>query len=447
VFASLATAQITSTSTTTTTSYGDNIKNAIVGFFIGWLLFFFAFPLIAFNEGLCVHREKVLDFAKRLLKEHKDKAKSIDVEREDTRLLDKHDLVHMTGLVKPSDLQLADPDFNVVVANANRLRRRVEMYQVYEESKTSRQKDTIGGGSTETTTYTIAHKWSNTPLTEPIHNQCIEHNPPFPVQSAVLEPRKCMIREDESFDAEDGNLENWGFLSDSQKDRLDCTLVAGPVEIPALTLQQLRPHQGVGATTHFFGNGTLLNPQVGDVKIDWYYAGEDTYSLIAKKTGDQFSEYEVQSIPPFSLPSCCLAICCCVAPCISALNDTSEFSRRIDLFEKGRFHFNEMLEHAHKSNALRTNLLRLVSFVLMVFGICLILDPIPTVLDFIGPIGSFVRVGTFLVAFVVGFVFWTLAVALSWLVYHPLKAFLILLAGGLITTGIYFAVHASQTPH
>jgi hypothetical protein len=77
--------------------------------------------------------------------------------------------------------------------------------------------------------------------------------------------------------------------------------------------------------------------------------------------------------------------------------------------------------------------LRGVGLVLLAIGFALFMNPIAVLADVIPFLGSIVRMGTGLIAFLLAIVVGTITIAVAWFYYRPLYGIAILVAGALVT--------------
>ncbi|MBQ6472849.1 MAG: hypothetical protein IJJ33_12765 [Victivallales bacterium] len=153
----------------TSQGYFSRIGGSIKGIGGGLLLFIVAFPLLFWNEGRAVRRQKTLQTgAKSVI--------SVSADKVDPANQDK--LVHFTGKTVTADV-LNDMVFQVS-ANAIKLVRKVEMFQWVEGSTTKTEKK-VGGSEQRTTTYTYATQWAANAIDSSQFNIPQGHqNPPMP---------------------------------------------------------------------------------------------------------------------------------------------------------------------------------------------------------------------------------------------------------------------------
>jgi len=89
----------------------------------------------------------------------------------------------------------------------------------------------------------------------------------------------------------------------------------------------------------------------------------------------------------------------------------------------------KMFAEAVTANKIVTWLLRAGCLLFLVFGFSLLLGPLGVLADVIPFVGSIVRIGTGLIAFVLALLVGTSTIAVAWFWYRPLLALGILAAG------------------
>lgn len=106
-----------------------------------------------------------------------------------------------------------------------------------------------------------------------------------------------------------------------------------------------------------------------------------------------------------------------------------------------------MIDKAVKKSQLLTWIIRVASFFMMVFGICMFFSPITAILGAIPLIGGILK-GTvgfviFLAALIVCIPLWIIAFSAAWLWYHP-KVGVIFLGIGLLILGLILFLNYSR---
>lgn len=102
----------------------------------------------------------------------------------------------------------------------------------------------------------------------------------------------------------------------------------------------------------------------------------------------------------------------------------------------------ELVSHALEQNTLRTNILRLVCFLLLVFGFLLLFSPISQLLGYIPFVGGFLKLGSgilFLVASILlAIPIFVILMSIAWLYYNPRIGIIILSIGIIILAALLF---------
>lgn len=106
-----------------------------------------------------------------------------------------------------------------------------------------------------------------------------------------------------------------------------------------------------------------------------------------------------------------------------------------------------MIGTAVEKSKIMTWVIRVVTYLVMVIGICMFFSPITTILGFIPLVGGILK-GTvgfiiFLAAVIVCIPLWLIAFSLAWLWYHPKVGVLFLLAG-LAVLGTIIAINYTR---
>lgn len=151
---------------TSTQSWGQRIKGAIVGFFLGPVLIVGSAVLLWNNEGRSVQVASGLtEGAKTVI--------TMPSRPIDSTLAGK--LVHTSGKADTTEV-LQDSVFGIE-ANAIALSRIVEVYQWKEKSET-KSTDNYGGSQTSTTTYSYTKEWLDRPIdSSDFHDGAGHQNP------------------------------------------------------------------------------------------------------------------------------------------------------------------------------------------------------------------------------------------------------------------------------
>lgn len=416
------------------TGYGTRVKNSFGGIATGFIMFIAATALLWWNEGRAVKTTKMLNEAQGNYVEMP------DIKNADPQFDGK--LVFATGLATTQDT-LTDPVFGVSDL-ALRMQRKVEYYQ-WEEHAHEEKRDKYGGGEETITTYTYKKAWVSKP-----QESGAFHDPQYKNSNFVLMTAENadFASEDVTFGAYKLNAKQVESLPASQKVTLN---------VPAATMRQMddnvrqaynrATHRSYASSSsryddryngrdsyndrdrygdrnremderpqdaapnsefvHISENSIYIGltpsaPSIGDVRITFTKAAPTNVSLIARVSGNTFTNYTAKNGKTFSS----------ITPGIKTAD--------------------EMFQAEHESNNMWTWGLRLLGLLLAIGGLKSIFGFLETLLKVIPPLAGILGFGVGLICSVVGFVWSLLIIALAWLFYRPLLGISLLVAGAVI---------------
>lgn len=370
---------------TTSVSWFGRIKRSAGGVVIGLILIIAMVVLLFWNEGRAVTTAKSLAEGACVV---------VSVTSDTIDPANDGRLIHVRGLVTTGSTP-SDPDFGIEAAGI-RLVRNAEMYQWKEESR-SETTTKIGGGEETVTTYTYSKGWEDQPIDSSDFRKPANHaNPSMEVRG-------------QSFQVPEGKLGTF-MLDGPVLDR-----IGGEKEFA------LKPEQTASIQRAFAGSGTVsvvngrvylgenpASPAIGDYRVAYEIVPLGDISVIARQSGSSFAPY----------------------PTVAG--------DQLLMVRTGTVAAEAMFADAVSENNLITWLLRLVGLVLLFVGFALFLSPLGVLADVLPFLGSIVRLGTGLAAFVLAILIGTATIALAWFYYRPLLALAILAVGGLIAFAIVY---------
>lgn len=373
-----------SDSFTVTTRQGwfSRIAGSVVGVLIGFLLVLGMIFLLFWNEGRAVQTAQSLAEGAGAV---------VDVSADAIDPANEGRLVHTSGTVA-SDETLTDPDFGITATGVS-LIRRAEMYQWKEESRSETKKN-LGGSEETVTTYTYSRGWDDSRQDSSNFKQPDGHQNPE------------MRWQDRTFALSQASMGAW------RLDTQTLSRIGGEEALP------LTPADGqkVGQTFGWSGAKIVQSriyigrdpnaPQVGDQRISYELVKLGPISVVAQQRGDGFTPYQTQA------------------------------GDALFMVERGTVPASEMFADAVAANTTLTWILRGVGLLLLAVGFGLTMGPIGVIADVIPFLGSIVRMGTGLVAFLLAIVVGTIVIAIAWFWYRPLLALGILVAGALVSWGL-----------
>lgn len=371
-------------------SWLSRIGGSFKGVAFGALLVIAAIPLLFWNEGRAVERQKTLEEGGGAV---------ISVASDAIDSSNEGALVHVSGTAD-SDAMLVDPVFGVS-AEALKLRRTVEMYQ-WQETASSETKDKLGGGQETVTTYTYSLGWSERVIDSSGFKEPTGHqNPdsmPYESGETVAEPVT---------------------LGDFTLSPSLVRAIGGhaPLDLP----EDVPAPVGLGAAmvkqqNGFYIGGDPASPQVGDLRVSFAAVMPTEVSVIAQQTGGTFAPYR------------------------------GEAGGTIELIVPGVKTAEEMILAAEESNRLLTWILRVAGFLIAFVGLTTVLRPLSVLADVVPVIGRVVGAGT-------GFIALLLAAALSltvgsiaWVFYRPVVGLAILAAVAAIVAAVVVLLRKAKRP-
>lgn len=359
---------------TSSESWFGRIINSIKGVAFGLLLIVGSVFLLSYNENRAVKTAKSLKEGVGAV---------IDVAADAVNAANDKKLVHVNGLATTKHL-LTDPVF-AISDMALWVKREVEMYQ-WKEEKHSETKKKLGGGTDTVTTYDYDKKWAK----EPIHSSS------FKKPEGHTNPDS-MIAKSDTLYAKDATLGAFklttGLITKMQG---DVPLALGEVHLAGLPAS-LKDKAKLSGGAFYFGKDYAA-PEIGDQRVTFRTLTPGPFSVISRQTGDTFEPYVTKA------------------------------GGEIERVESGTVSANLMLQHAETENNNLTWILRLVGFVLMAFGISMIISPIVVFADVIPFLGSVLGAGVFIAAVLLAFAGSLLTIAVAWFVVRPALS-VILIAG------------------
>ena len=368
---------------TQTISWGSRLGGAARGVIVGFLMFVAGFPVLFMNEGNSVKTAKALD-----------EGEGACVSVESNAAIDQElngKLVHMTGRADTKDV-LSDDQFGVS-ATAICLERSVEMYQWAEESHTTEKKN-LGGSVTKTTTYTYKKGWYSDAIDSSDFKESGHDNPGT---MEFLGEEK--FAQNVSFGAFRLNERQVKRIGASQAYALPTNFAC---RVPRVQMQGntiLVPN--AETRNNALNNRDVASqPRIGDMRVTFRVTYPHDISIVAKQHGDTFVGY------------------------------TAKTGKKVDLLSDGTKDAAEMFASARSANTFMTWLVRLAGFLLMYFGLSMVLKPLSVLADVLPILGDIVGIGAGLVAGLVALVCALVTIAVAWFFYRPILGIALLLVAG-----------------
>lgn len=376
---------------TTSVGWGSRLMSSIKGILIGLILIAVAVVALFWNEGRAVKRAQDLAQGRGAVVEG-------DVARVDPA--QEGALLHLTGEAT-TDATLADPDFDVALT-ALRLRRVAEMYQWVERTETkTRQK--VGGGQERVTNYHYDRNWSASLVDSTQFKTPTGHENPrtMPVTSNDWTAERVTLGAFTLAPALKGKLSNYQPLPME---------ALPPAESKAM---QQFPNLQISSGGYYIG-ANPSSPAVGDIRVNFEVVKPQVVSVVAGQKGQSLDAWK-------------------------ARNST------VALLGFGEQSADDLFTQAETENVIILWIIRVVGFMFIFFGFRMLMEPFAVLADVLPFMGSLVRVGTSIVAFLLALPLALFVIALGWLWYRPLLgiALLVVAVGSLV---MLWRLAASKKP-
>lgn len=380
-------------SVTSQKSWFSRLGAAFGGVLTGLALVVASIILLSWNEGRSVQS----------IRTNTEGAKTVTSVPADRLQADNEGkLIHITGPAI-ADGHRVDSLLGISTEGLN-LKRDVEYYQWVETSK-SETRTKLGGGEETVTTYAYNLEWTQLPQDSSSFQQPAGHqNPPVAL-------------EDESFVADQAKVGAFTL------DRESLQQVSANKALNMTAEQASAAQAALGKTvsvaeTNLYIGANPATPQAGDMKVTYTIAPQNsTLSLIGAQTTGVIRPYPTKAGAP------------------------------ILMVRDGTASANEMFAEAKATNKVMTWALRGVGVVVMIAAFGMVLGPLGVLADVLPLLGKVVRMGTGLVAAILGISLSLVVIALSWFAFRPLLSIgLLVVAGGVVAFLIWRANQKKLPP-
>lgn len=351
---------------------GDSFKSVIVGL----ILFVVAFPLLFWNEGRAVTTARSLSEGQgALVKPALDRVDPANDGK----------LIYLSGAAT-SDETLSDPMLNVKEDKALRLVRKVEMFQWQEKKKTEKKKK-LGGGEDTITTYTYEKVWSEKLIDSSQFKKTGEYTNP----KAMLKGLDVV--------AKSPKLGAYALTEDLVR------MITRQEKVVVKQLPSDAPVHAKVVDGGVYVGPNPTSPQVGDQRVSESVVRSTPISVIVGQgPGGTMQPYQTKAGDP------------------------------IALLDDGQVAADTMFKKAQDANTTMTWILRVVGFIVMFIGLCMMFSPLTTFADVIPFVGDLLGMGVALFAFPVALLLSLGTISIAWIVYRPVVGIGLLAVG----VGVFF---------
>lgn len=353
---------------TTTTSYGGRIWNSIAGAFIGVLLIIGSVTLLWWNEGRTIDTAKWLSETEKITVAWGTQTINPELENK---------LVYNTGMANTDEV-LKDVTFQIG-DKAIHLIRTVEMYQ-WNENSTEETKDNLWWSQTTTTTYTYNKTWTENPLSSSNYKESGHENPAsWKYSSDSLSAQRVSI---------DKLILSTDFINQiSNRVTLPISKENGQNIINSID-------NSVSLEWNYLyipvGTGSLSNPQIGDLRINFQIVKPAQVSVIGQQRGDTLYSY------------------------------TTSRDTQVGLLEYGNKTQEEMFQIAQDSNSFLAWVFRWVWLLLMYFGFSLVFGVLTAIWKVIPFVWSIIGFGVWVISFFLTLILWIGTIVVAWFFVRPI---------------------------
>lgn len=369
---------------TTSTSWFSRLGGAIKGVLVGFVLIVASIILLSWNEGRSIQSIRSNNEGARVVT-------SVSANQVDAANNGK--LVHLTA---PAVAQGVRQDEQLGISTPGLLLARSVEYFQWIETSNAETRTKLGGGQETVTTYSYKTEWSSMAQDSSGFNQPQGHQNPAPVikDTEVTAPVASLG----AFQIDQAGLDQ---LS------ADTSLALTAEQVQAAGTALSRPTSLTDNVLYVGEN--IAAPKVGDMKITYRIVPQNTVlSVIGAQSGNTLRPY------------------------------TTKANSNLLMVRTGTASAAEMFQAAKAANQTLSWILRGVGVVLAIAGFGMILGPLGVLGDVVPFIGSLVRMGTGLIAGVLGVGLSLIVIALSWIVFRPVFGIVLLAIAAAIIGGVFY---------
>ncbi|GAB5354899.1 hypothetical protein AAMO2058_000159100 [Amorphochlora amoebiformis] len=444
-----------------TSSYFQEIQKSMGSFIVGMILFCASSPLLVWNECQAARYYRMLFRARDALRKGQGKER-VNI---DTKPLHREkELVCVHGKLDTNSRLITDSDFHFELENCVRLKRKVEMLQWVEHKHSTTEKDMLGNKVTRHE-YTYSKEWrENHVNSEAFHEAKYRgHNPTWWIKarSRNFDQKVVNFGTEAKLLLHGAVIKQMGWYS---TDNLSVPLDKFQEKLSEVSNQNASARSEGDAGVYIAYNPGISD--VGDIKISYIWVPD---SNVTQRHVTVMGELRDSNIIPWSdsgdfmydkvYSGCVLACCCpCTASSGSSIDDyaieTDEESPVLkpdssaadyktfnekpkgwfDLLNAadGEIKASTLLKQNENSERCLQTILRLVGWLMMVFGLYMVFEPLLTILDIIPIIGPIVRISVFLLVLIVTTVLSALIIAVAWISSRPMVALAAIVVIGMV---------------
>ena len=354
-----------------------NKKGSVVGsVIVGILFIILGIRFIFLNESNSLKNIKAIDEAGKA---------AIEVNAEEFLEENEGKVVCVSGKLQILSGEVKDTTFSLSL-NTTQIYRKVEMYQWEEEEK----------NSDDRTEYTYKKVWSEKIIDSSKFYDASYQNP------------YTMRYTSQSFDAKDVKL---GKYNMGAQQIIDLSTPDSYTDFSNINI----PYGFKENDKYITNSSSPLNPQVGDIRISFYYNNSDTATVLAKQQGNGFADFE------------------------------SATGVKINKAVNGIKTKEDMVNKMQSDNKLFTWIIRIVLVIVEIIGFSLLFSPIIRLTSWIPVAGRATRTVSSLIGFLLGIVVSFVCMAIAWVAYRPIIAIVLLVIGAIVAVIVISAIKRKKS--
>lgn len=458
-----------SSTKTTHDSFGKKMGDAFTTLALGIVLMVFSFPVMWVNEKRSARLESIISLGK---------VECTNVGCDEAKLENRGNLVRAYGGITQTAKPIQDDRFMTVKFDRNcvRLRTVVEAYQWKEYSETTESKDSIGGGTTKTTTYRYKHEWSDERIDSQSFNQSEQYVNVLAIDTLSVgsEVKSCeRVEYGDGFLLPGGLVDQLSNFEDAGKHLGD------RVDFKAFAFEK--------NADYYFYPKRSGSPKIGDMRVKFEHVPDGPVTVMALQVASEDVNEKRDTFLPYRMISrgiCCWGIsddekkqrlinegkktsedlykdnstdcgpfasacCCCTFACnaveylFSGLLPPQVFKSFV-----GDLSVDECWNKVESEATLMKWVVRLVGWLMLLIGTYALFAPLIPALDiipFLGPyMGSFVGAVIYILCFLITLIIATFIISFAYLIYHPLVGVIYLAIACAGTAGLMYMTMAAE---
>lgn len=349
-----------------------NKKGSVVGsVIVGILFIILGIRFIFLNESNSLKNIKAINEASKA---------AIEIDAEEFLEENEGKVVCVSGKLQILSGEVKDNTFSLSL-NTTQIYRKVEMYQWEEEEDNTNDR----------TEYTYKKVWSEKIIDSSKFYDTSYQNP------------YSMKYTSQYFDAKNVKL---GKYSMGSEQIIDLSTPDSYTDFSNINI----PYGFKQNDKYITNSSSPSNPQIGDIRISFYYNSSDTATVLAKQQGNGFADFE------------------------------SANGVKINEAANGIKTKEDMISKMQSDNKIFTWIIRIVLVIVEIIGFSLLFSPIIRLTSWIPVAGRATRSVSSLIGFLLGIIVSFSCIAIAWVAYRPIIAVILLVIGAIVAIIVISAI-------